>query len=169
MKHFGGKVLFLDRADINTDEIIPAKYLTENDKAALRPHALEDLRLPDFEPLRDCAGKGVIVARENFGCGSSREHAPMVLKQNGVALVLAESFARIFYRNALNIGLAIVECPEAARAIQAGDELAFDLAQGLIEDRSQAKTWQVAPFPAFVQDIISNGGLIELARQGGLQ
>jgi 3-isopropylmalate/(R)-2-methylmalate dehydratase small subunit len=111
MKTFGGKVLFLDRADINTDEIIPAKYLTENTKEFLKPHILEDLKLPGFEPRGSCAGKSVIVTRENFGCGSSREHAPWVLELNGINMVVAPSFARIFRQNMYNCGMIACELP----------------------------------------------------------
>lgn len=114
MKTFNGNVLFLDRDDINTDEIIPARYLTEIDKAALRPHLLEDLRLDGFRPDRDIAGKQVIVSRANFGCGSSREHAPWALEANGIHLVVAESFARIFRQNMFNCGMMAAELPSAA-------------------------------------------------------
>jgi 3-isopropylmalate/(R)-2-methylmalate dehydratase small subunit len=113
MKTFGGSVLFLDRSDINTDEIIPAKYLTENSKEALKPYILEDLKLPGFDP-RDLAGKGAILTRANFGCGSSREHAPWVLEANGVNIVIAESFARIFRQNMYNCGMIAAELPPAA-------------------------------------------------------
>jgi 3-isopropylmalate/(R)-2-methylmalate dehydratase small subunit len=109
MKTFGGRVLFLDRADINTDEIIPAKYLTANTKESLKPHILEDLKLPGFEPRSSCAGKNVIVTRENFGCGSSREHAPWVLELNGISMVIAPSFARIFRQNMYNCGMIACE------------------------------------------------------------
>jgi 3-isopropylmalate/(R)-2-methylmalate dehydratase small subunit len=111
MKTFGGSVLFLDRADINTDEIIPAKYLTENAKSALKPYLLEDLDLKGFDPRRDLIGKRVIVARENFGCGSSREHAAWALEVNGIRLVVASSFARIFRQNMFNCGLLAIELP----------------------------------------------------------
>jgi 3-isopropylmalate/(R)-2-methylmalate dehydratase small subunit len=113
MKQFGGPVLFLDRSDINTDEIIPAKYLTENSKEALKPYILEDLKLPGFVPQRDTARKAVIVTRANFGCGSSREHAPWVLEVNGINLVIAESFARIFRQNIYNCGMIAVELKPA--------------------------------------------------------
>jgi len=113
MKAFGGKVLFLDRGDINTDEIIPAKYLTENSKEALKPNCLEDLKLPGFDPKRDVSGKGCIVARANFGCGSSREHAPWALEVNGINLVLGESFARIYRQNMYNCGMIAVEIGKA--------------------------------------------------------
>ncbi|MDR1352681.1 MAG: 3-isopropylmalate dehydratase small subunit [Treponema sp.] len=111
MKKFGGKVLFLDRDDINTDEIIPAKYLTENSKEALKPYILEDLKLEGFEPARDLPGKGAILARANFGCGSSREHAPWVLELNGINIVAGESFARIFRQNMYNCGMIACELP----------------------------------------------------------
>ena len=113
MKNFNGKVLFLDRSDINTDEIIPAKYLTELTKIALKPYCLEDLNMEGFDPKKDIEGKSVIVTRANFGCGSSREHAPWVLECNGINLVIAENFARIFRQNMFNCGLmAISLAPE---------------------------------------------------------
>ncbi len=111
MKDFNGKVLFLDRSDINTDEIIPARYLTELTKAALKPYLLEDLELPDFNPKSDIEGKAVIVTRENFGCGSSREHAPWSLEVNGINIVIAENFARIFRQNMYNCGMIATELP----------------------------------------------------------
>lgn len=111
MKSFNGKVLFLDRSDINTDEIIPAKYLTEISKEALKPHLLEDLSLEEFEPQTDITDKNVIVTRSNFGCGSSREHAPWALEVNGIHLVIAESFARIFRQNMYNCGMMAVALP----------------------------------------------------------
>ncbi len=109
MKEFKGKVLFLDRSDINTDEIIPAKYLTEIEKTAMKPHLLEDLKLDGFHPKMDLKEKAVIVTRENFGCGSSREHAPWALEENGINLVIASSFARIFRQNMFNCGLLAIE------------------------------------------------------------
>ena len=112
MKNFSGKILFLDRSDINTDEIIPAKYLTELTKEALKPYCLEDLSLPGFNPKKDIAGKSVIVTRANFGCGSSREHAPWVLEYNNINLVIAVNFARIFRQNMFNCGLMAVSLPE---------------------------------------------------------
>ena len=114
MKNFSGKILFLDRSDINTDEIIPAKYLTELTKAALKPYCLEDLSIPGFDPKKDIAGKSVIITRANFGCGSSREHAPWVLECNDINLVIAENFARIFRQNMFNCGLMAVQM-DAAR------------------------------------------------------
>jgi 3-isopropylmalate/(R)-2-methylmalate dehydratase small subunit len=111
MKNFNGSVLFLDRSDINTDEIIPARYLTENSKEALKPYLLEDLNLEEFMPARDLAGHRVIVTRDNFGCGSSREHAPWALEVNGFNLVIAEGFARIFRQNMYNCGMMAVTLP----------------------------------------------------------
>jgi 3-isopropylmalate/(R)-2-methylmalate dehydratase small subunit len=111
MKNFSGSVLFLDRSDINTDEIIPAKYLTEISREALAPNLLEDLKLDGFDPSRDIAGKAVILTRANFGCGSSREHAPWALEVNGINLVMGESFARIFRQNMFNCGMMAVELP----------------------------------------------------------
>jgi 3-isopropylmalate/(R)-2-methylmalate dehydratase small subunit len=112
MKTFSGTLLYLDRSDINTDEIIPAKYLTEITKEALKPHLLEDLRLKDFDPLRDLAGKSAIVSRANFGCGSSREHAVWALEEGGITVVVAEHFARIFRQNMFNCGLLAIELPK---------------------------------------------------------
>jgi 3-isopropylmalate/(R)-2-methylmalate dehydratase small subunit len=111
MKNFNGKILFLDRSDINTDEIIPARYLTELTREALGPHLLEDLNLSGFDPGRDITDKQVIVTRANFGCGSSREHAPWALEVNGINLVIAESFARIFRQNMFNCGMMAIELP----------------------------------------------------------
>lgn len=111
MRNFGGKALFLDRSDINTDEIIPARYLTEVSKEALGPHLLEDLNLEDFDPKQDISDKQVIVTRSNFGCGSSREHAPWALEVNGIYMVIAESFARIFRQNMFNCGMLAIELP----------------------------------------------------------
>ena len=111
MKTFSGRVLFMDRSDINTDEIIPAKYLTEIDKEAMKPYLFEDIKLDGFDPLNDIAGKNVIVSRANFGCGSSREHAPWALEFNDIHLVIAESFARIFRQNMFNCGMMAVELP----------------------------------------------------------
>ncbi|GHT68516.1 3-isopropylmalate dehydratase small subunit [Spirochaetia bacterium] len=113
MKQFGGMVLFLDRNDINTDEIIPAKYLNESSREALKANLLEDLKLPAFDPKKDILGKGVILSRANFGCGSSREHAPWALEVNGINIVIAESFARIFRQNMYNCGMIAAELPAA--------------------------------------------------------
>ena len=113
MKNFNGKILFLDRSDINTDEIIPARYLTESTKAALKPYCLEDLSLPGFDPKRDVEGKSAIVTRANFGCGSSREHAPWVLECNDINMVIAENFARIFRQNMFNCGMLAIQLTAA--------------------------------------------------------
>ena len=112
MKEFGGQALFLDRSDINTDEIIPAKYLTENSKEALKPHILEDLQLEGFNAKKDITGKNIIVTKANFGCGSSREHAVWVFEVNGINVVIAESFARIFRQNMFNCGMLAIELPK---------------------------------------------------------
>jgi len=112
MKEFSGQALFLDRSDINTDEIIPAKYLTENSKEALKPHILEDLQLGGFDAEKDIAGKNIIVTKANFGCGSSREHAVWVFEVNGINVVIAESFARIFRQNIFNCGMLAIELPK---------------------------------------------------------
>jgi 3-isopropylmalate/(R)-2-methylmalate dehydratase small subunit len=142
MKDFNGKVLFLNRADINTDEIIPAKYLTEIERQALKPYLLEDLRLEGFDPQRDIPGCGVAVARANFGCGSSREHAAWALEANGIRLVIAESFARIFRQNMFNCGLLAVELPAETiarffAAYPGRDAFAAaDLGRSLIEFRA---------------------------------
>ncbi len=134
MKNFSGKALFLDRSDINTDEIIPAKYLTENTKMALQPFVLEDLKLGGFDPRRDVAGKGVVVTRANFGCGSSREHAVWVFEVNDINVVIAESFARIFRQNMYNCGMLAIELPreEINTLFGLGDdvEISVDLAKG---------------------------------------
>ncbi len=114
MKNFNGKVLFLDRSDINTDEIIPARYLTEITKEALQPHLLEDLSLEEFDPRVDIQGTSIVITRANFGCGSSREHAPWALEMNGIHVVVAESFARIFRQNMFNCGMLAVELPVQA-------------------------------------------------------
>ena len=126
MKDFSGPVLFLDRSDINTDEIIPAKYLTEITKDALKPYLLEDLTLPGFDPKRDIPGKRAIVSRENFGCGSSREHAPWALEVNGINLVIAPSFARIFRQNIYNCGMLAVELPQETIDKLFADYAGFD-------------------------------------------
>ena len=161
MKNFSGKILFLDRSDINTDEIIPAKYLTELTKEALKPYCLEDLNIPGFDPKKDIAGKSVVITRANFGCGSSREHAPLAIKAAGISVVIAKSFARIFYRNSINIGLPIMECPEAVDAIGAGDTVSVNFDTGVITDETTGKTFQAEPFPPFIQKIIADGGLMK--------
>ena len=141
---------------VDTDVIIPARYLNTTDHAELASHCMEDLD-KDFK-AKSKASK-IIVAGRNFGCGSSREHAPIALKASGVQLVIADSFARIFYRNAIDIGLAIVECPQAAAAIREGDEVQADLDNGVIHDITTGESFAVAPFPPFIQEIIACGGI----------
>ena len=142
--------------NVDTDVIIPARYLNIADPAELATHAMEDI---DADFVKNMKPGDIIVATKNFGCGSSREHAPRVIKDNGVACVIASSFARILYRNAINIGLPILECAEAAEAIEAGDEVAVDFSTGVIEDLTTGATFQALPFPEFIQNIIDHDGL----------
>ena len=149
-------------SNIDTDAIIPARYLNTFDPAELARHCMEDAN-PDF-PGKVKAGD-IIVADKNFGCGSSREHAPIAIKGAGVACVVADSFARIFYRNAINIGLPILESPEAAAAIQEGDQIEVDLETGLIKNLRSGEVYQATPFPEFMQGIIARGGLINYVKE----
>ena len=142
--------------NVDTDVIIPARYLNIADPAELATHAMEDI---DADFVKNMKPGDIIVATKTFGCGSSREHAPRVIKDNGVACVIASSFARIFYRNAINIGLPILECAEAAEAIEAGDEVAVDFSTGVIENLTTGATFQALPFPEFIQNIIDHDGL----------
>ena len=143
--------------DIDTDVIIPARYLNQSDAEHLAKHCMED---GDIHFAPNVQSGDFLIAGKNFGCGSSREHAPIAIQACGVKAVIAESFARIFYRNALNIGLPILECPEAAAATQPGDELDVDLVSGIITNKTQHTTFQAQPFPPFMQDLIRAGGLI---------
>ncbi|MCD8129182.1 MAG: 3-isopropylmalate dehydratase small subunit [Oscillospiraceae bacterium] len=143
--------------NVDTDVIIPARYLNIADPRELASHAMEDIDATFVQRVRP---GDIVVASRNFGCGSSREHAPLVLRESGVACVIAASFARIFYRNAINIGLAILECSEAAEAIQAGDTVSIDFDTGVITDETRGETYQAAAFPPFIQEIITNGGLL---------
>ena len=143
--------------DIDTDVIIPARYLTTSDPAELAKHCLEDLDTSFVERVQP---GDIIVADENFGCGSSREHAPIAIKAAGVSCVIAETFARIFYRNAINIGLPIIECPEASKGIEAGDEVEIDFDSGMIYNRTKDTSFQGQAFPEFMQKLIQAGGLI---------
>ena len=143
--------------DIDTDVIIPARYLNTSDPAELARHCLEDLDTTFVERVRP---GDIIVADENFGCGSSREHAPVCIKAAGVSCVIAKSFARIFYRNSINVGLPILECPEAADAIRDGDVVSVDADRGVIVDETSGKTFEAQPFPPFIQEIINEGGLV---------
>lgn len=154
---FSGTVLkYGDNVD--TDVIIPARYLNTIDKKELASHCMEDI---DKDFIKKVKSGDVMVAGYNFGCGSSREHAPIAIKESGISLVIARSFARIFYRNAINIGLAIVECDEAVDGIADGDKVEADLDSGIIYNRTTGKSFQTQPFPAFIQKIIANGGLVE--------
>lgn len=157
---FTGKVYKFGN-DIDTDAIIPARYLNTFDPAELARHCMEDAD-PQF-PAKVQSGD-IIVAEKNFGCGSSREHAPIAIKAAGVSCVVAKSFARIFYRNAINIGLPILECPEAIDAINEGDQLDVELESGKITNLRTGDVFQAAPFPAFMQKIMDKGGLIEYVR-----
>ena len=153
---FKGTVFRYGR-DIDTDVIIPARYLNTSDPAELARHCLEDLDTTFVERVRSGV---IIVADENFGCGSSREHAPVCIKAAGVSCVIAKSFARIFYRNSINVGLPILECPEAADAIRDGDVVSVDADRGVIVDETSGKTFEAQPFPPFIQEIINEGGLV---------
>jgi len=144
--------------DINTDEIIPARYLHTTDRAELARHCMEDA---DKEFVNKIKEGDVIVAGKNFGCGSSREHAPVAIKAAGISCVIAASFARIFFRNSINIGLPIVESKEAAEAIQAGDEVIVDTKEGVVKDLTTKKTFKIEKYPPFMEKIIKAGGLME--------
>ena len=143
--------------NVDTDVIIPARYLNTSDAKELSKHCMEDIDTSFVDKV--CAGD-VMVAGWNFGCGSSREHAPLVIKTCGTGCVIAKSFARIFYRNAINIGLAILECEQAAEEIGAGDEVFVNFDTGIIENKTTGKSYQAQPFPPFVQNIIQKGGLL---------
>ena len=148
--------------DINTDEIIPARYLNPSDHQELAKHAMEDA---DPEFVNKMQPGDFIVAGKNFGCGSSREHAPIALKAAGIAAVIAPSFARIFFRNAFNMGLAIFECPEAAAAIEAGQEISVDLDTGVITDVTTGKKYPSQAIPPFMQQLIADGGLMAFVKK----
>ncbi len=146
---------------VDTDVIIPARYLNTTDPLELASHCMEDLD-PDFKTK--ALTHKVIVAGRNFGCGSSREHAPIAIKASGIELVIADSFARIFYRNAIDIGLPIIECPQAAKAIQGEDEIEADLNRGEIVDLTRGLRFTAEPFPPFIQEIIACGGIASFVR-----
>ena len=143
--------------NIDTDVIIPARYLNVPDPSELAKHCMEDI---DKEFVNKVSKGDIIVADKNFGCGSSREHAPIAIKAAGVSCVIAETFARIFYRNAINIGLPIIECPEAAKGIEEGDQVEVDFDSGMIYNKTKGTEYKGQAFPEFMQKIISNGGLI---------
>ena len=159
---FEGKVIkYGDNVD--TDVIIPARYLNTIDKKELASHCMEDLDKTFINRVQD---GDIMVAGFNFGCGSSREHAPIAIKESGISLVIAKSFARIFYRNSINIGLPILECPEAVDAISEGDKLNADLDNGIIYNITSGKEYKTQPFPQFIQNIILGGGLVESVKKG---
>lgn len=143
--------------NVDTDVIIPARYLNRSDEQWLASHCMEDI---DADFAKNVKKGDIMVAEANFGCGSSREHAPIAIKASGISCVIASTFARIFYRNAINIGLAILECDEAAKSIKDGDEVEVDFDSGLIKNLTDGKTYQAQPFPDFIQNIIKNGGLM---------
>ena len=161
MKAAEGKVFKLGD-NVDTDVIIPARYLNSSDPKELATHCMEDI---DADFVKKVTPGDIIVATKNFGCGSSREHAPIAIKAAGVSCVIAETFARIFYRNAINIGLPIVECPEAAKDISDGDEVYVDFDSGLITNKTTNKTYQGQAFPPFMQKIIDCEGLVNYINQ----
>jgi 3-isopropylmalate/(R)-2-methylmalate dehydratase small subunit len=163
MKYTGNIIKYGDNVD--TDVIIPARYLNTSDHKELASHCMEDL---DTTFVSRVKPGDIIAAGYNFGCGSSREHAPIAIKASGISLVIAKSFARIFYRNAINIGLAIVECPEAAEALAEGDTVEADLDNGMIRDITTGKEFRTEPFPEFIQKIIESGGLMNAAAKGSI-
>lgn len=144
--------------DVDTDVIIPARYLNTTSEEELASHCMEDI---DKDFVKTVQKGDIIVAEDNFGCGSSREHAPIAIKASGVSLVIANSFARIFYRNSINIGLPILECPDAVGGISSGDKISCDLSSGVIENLTTGKSFKAEPFPDFIQEIISDGGLLK--------
>lgn len=143
--------------NVDTDVIIPARYLNSSDPAELATHCMEDI---DKDFVKNVVKGDIMVANKNFGCGSSREHAPIAIKAAGISCVIAETFARIFYRNAINIGLPIIECPEAAKAIEAGDEVEINFDTGVITDITKGTSYKGQAFPPFMQKIIAAEGLV---------
>lgn len=150
-------IVFKYKDNIDTDVIIPARYLNTSDPVELARHCMEDA---DAEFVNKVKPGDVMVAGKNFGCGSSREHAPVAIKASGISCVIAANFARIFYRNAINIGLAILECPAASAEIENGDEVTVDFDTGVITDVTKGTTYQAEPFPPFIKDMIARGGLM---------
>ena len=149
--------------NIDTDVIIPARYLTSADPDHLKEHCMEDIDIS----FKDRVKPGdIMVAGKNFGCGSSREHAPVAIKASGISLVIAEDFARIFYRNSINVGLPILECPEAAQKIDEGDEIEADFDTGVIKDITTGESFNAKAFPEFIKNIMANGGLVGYTRSG---
>ena len=152
-------------ANVDTDVIIPARHLNDPSPAALASHCMEDI---DADFATTVQAGDIIVAGANFGCGSSREHAPLAIKSCGIKCIIAPSFARIFYRNCINIGLPIVECPQAAEEIQAGDQVDVNFTTGVITDQTTGKTYQAAPFPEFIEGIVQSGGLLNSLKARGV-
>ena len=149
--------------NVDTDVIIPARYLNTASHKELAAHCMEDI---DKDFVNKVKEGDIMVAEKNFGCGSSREHAPIAIKTSGISCVIASTFARIFYRNSINIGLGIVECPEAVDEISEGDVIEADMDNGIIYNKTTGKEYKTAPFPEFVQKIIENGGLINSIAEG---
>ena len=149
-------------SNVDTDVIIPARYLNTTDPKELASHCMEDI---DANFVKNVKPGDIIVADDNFGCGSSREHAPISIKASGISAVIANTFARIFYRNSLNTGLPILECPEAVAGISDGDTVEVDLESGKITNVTTGKTYQAKPFPPFMRELIEVGGLVKYARQ----
>ena len=164
MMKFQGRVWKFG-SDIDTDAIIPARYLNLVDPIELGKHALQDER-PEF--VKQVKSGDILVAGKNFGCGSSREHAPLVLKVAGISCIIAKSFARIFYRNGFNQGVPLLESAEAAEVIQEGDQVRVDLGTGEIEDLTQGKKFRAKPIPSFMQELIDDGGLVSHLRKKGV-
>ena len=160
MKYKGKAHKFWD--NINTDEIIPARYLNTSDPKELAKYCMEDA---DADFMKKAKTGDIIVAGENFGCGSSREHAPIALKAAGLSCVIAKSFARIFYRNSINIALPILECPEAVDGISSGDDVEVDFTIGKIKNLTTGKEFTSKPFPEFMQNLMSKGGLMEVVKE----
>ncbi len=156
-------IVFKYGDNVDTDVIIPARYLNSSDPEELKKYCMEDI---DSDFAKKVKTGDIIVADYNFGCGSSREHAPIAIKASGVSIVIAKTFARIFYRNAINTGLAILECVEAADKISAGDEVSVDFNTGIIKNHTRNEEYQAEAFPEFIQDIIRHGGLIEFRKMG---
>ena len=152
--------------NVDTDVIIPARYLNTIDKKELASHCMEDI---DKEFVHKVQPGDIMVGGYNFGCGSSREHAPIAIKESGISLVIARSFARIFYRNSINIGLAILECDEAVDGVENGDRVEADLDNGIIYNRTTGKSFKTQPFPEFIQKIIQNGGLVQSIQAGEIR
>ncbi|MBQ2737117.1 MAG: 3-isopropylmalate dehydratase small subunit [Clostridia bacterium] len=152
--------------NVDTDVIIPARYLNTIDIKELASHCMEDI---DLEFRSKVEAGDIMIAGSNFGCGSSREHAPIAIKASGISLVIAKSFARIFYRNSINIGLAIIECPEAVDGISENDRVEADLDAGIITNLTTGKSFKTKPFPEFIQKIINAGGLIESIKNGSIK